>query len=790
MIKFLLTLLIIFLHTFVVAQDYDSFESFDVSDESIVTQTWPYQLRFPDTSVIDNGDWTTSIDFAAGIGATICSTCILFEDGAGSLAGDSDFTYVPGAPDLFSTNADGSITGSWTFNPNGAGGITDYDIEIGDTDGTPTYGIIRIGNAIIGRTSYNTANMDLDGAILYRNVGGPITGNLEHVFTESTGSSTRFALPKSGAGLGTYNSRSMIIAGPAPADTDYVMVSYWQTNNNIFDNLAMDTSGTGADLGVQNDLEVEGDIFVDSIKESTTGVGVSFNDFNIKNVGDVELDSLTADGANITSASPWSLSGTWTWIAGGIHLNDNIALTHGNIVATPDLTTSSDGTDITSALANNVDWIFASDGDSDLFTLSGTDDNVIIGVASDTADGRNKLDLRTSSVTTGILKGGSFVVTQTPASAGFSSPRGVVGDVMVGGVNWNAGNEALGLSFNILAASNNSGNSNIDLIGVNTSLIADDLNLTAGDAIGMRAKVGAKVITGATFIADNFIGFKSVGNVLSGASVTNTFGFFSEAPTDGAIGNAYGMYIENTSVVSNGGTLNRSNGIWIEGLTEGGLAIRGIVLDGDGAGSDVIFGAGQEHRIFSESSTELAIQPTTKVTIGDGTTDLVVESDGDTFWTGSGSGLFYGNMDQDDTSFNVTLTTQNVWVELDAATTNIVAGPLNDVTFDGDHYLKVNTAGTYMIVYSLVSQINSIAGGNQHIEFQVFLNSGVSGKGSSHVTYVASVRDLPAGSTTILSLDANDEISIGARNTISGGKVITIDHVEMSILKIGGTPRT
>lgn len=188
----------------------------------------------------------------------------------------------------------------------------------------------------------------------------------------------------------------------------------------------------------------------------------------------------------------------------------------------------------------------------------------------------------------------------------------------------------------------------------------------------------------------------------------------------------------------------------------------------------------------------LNIVATTGVEIGNTarTTIMTVENDGDTFWTGSGTGLFYGNMDQDDTSFNVTLTTQNVWVELDAATTNIVAGPLNDITFDGNHFLKVNTAGTYMIFYSLVPQINSVAGGNQHIEFQIFLNSGVSGKGSSHVTYVASVRDLSAGSNTILSLDTNDEISIGARNTSSGGKVITIDHVEMSILKIGGTPRT
>ena len=52
---------------------------------------------------------------------------------------------------------------------------------------------------------------------------------------------------------------------------------YWQTNNSIFDNLVCDTSGTGADFGVQNDVEVEGDIFCDSFKESTSGGGYTFS---------------------------------------------------------------------------------------------------------------------------------------------------------------------------------------------------------------------------------------------------------------------------------------------------------------------------------------------------------------------------------------------------------------------------------------------------------------------------------------------------------------------------------
>lgn len=158
----------------------------------------------------------------------------------------------------------------------GDGGLTSYDLMVGDTT-TPDYGMMQIGDGAIGRTSFKNANMDADGAMVYRNLGGPVTGKIEHMFTEAAGDSIRLAIASSGVGNATYNSRSMLLAGPAVANTDIVTVGYWQTNNTIFGNLVCDTAGDGADLGVQNDLEVEGDIFTDSIKESTSGAGVTFD---------------------------------------------------------------------------------------------------------------------------------------------------------------------------------------------------------------------------------------------------------------------------------------------------------------------------------------------------------------------------------------------------------------------------------------------------------------------------------------------------------------------------------
>lgn len=217
-------------------------------------------------------------------------------DGAGAAAEftESDYSLVDGTR---------PFTGVVTIEGLGTGGQTDYDLKVGDTDGTPTYGMIQIGNACIGRTSFKAGNIDLDGAIIYRNIAGPVTSEIEHVFVESTGDSTRFALAKAGVGNATYNSRSMLIAGPAPADTDYVKVAYWQTNNSIFHNLVCDTAGAGADLGVQNDLEVEGDIFVDSIKESTTAAGITFAHSIIAGAGlNLGATSITGTGFTIDNA--------------------------------------------------------------------------------------------------------------------------------------------------------------------------------------------------------------------------------------------------------------------------------------------------------------------------------------------------------------------------------------------------------------------------------------------------------------------------------------------------------
>ncbi len=210
-----------------------------------------------------------------------------------------------------------TITGNWTFNDLGTGDLTDYDIEIGDTDGSPTYGVARLGNSTIGRMSYNVGNLDLDGTVLIRNVGAPATSNIEFAFAES-GNAIRFAIPASGVGNATYNPRSMFLAGPAVLDDTVVTLGYWQ-GVGLFDNIDADTSGTGADLGIQDDLEVEGQIFVDDIDESTAAAGVTIDGLLVKDSG-IPAAAVTAHEAAIDHDQLTNFTSTEHFVQGAISI--------------------------------------------------------------------------------------------------------------------------------------------------------------------------------------------------------------------------------------------------------------------------------------------------------------------------------------------------------------------------------------------------------------------------------------------------------------------------------------
>lgn len=152
-------------------------------------------------------------------------------------------------------------------------------------------GLIEIGFAHFGMhfdTTYNSGLLSVGQTIQIGNKGTPV-GPWELLFYSSD-NNIRFGIPTSADSTGTYNPRSMIIAGPSILNDSICRGPYWG-----FTNLAMITSADGADLGVQNDVEILGDLFLDTIKSS--GQPELYIDQNLEVSGKIVGDSIITDSA-------------------------------------------------------------------------------------------------------------------------------------------------------------------------------------------------------------------------------------------------------------------------------------------------------------------------------------------------------------------------------------------------------------------------------------------------------------------------------------------------------------
>jgi len=168
--------------------------------------------------------------------------------------GGSSFT------DIDTDYGNETVTSTWNFIDVGTGGLTDYDLKIGDTT-TPDYGVLQIGGSSWGRTSYSGGSLDIGGATMINNQGALDAGNnpgIEFLLVEG-GNTIRMAIPESGAGNAMALIRSVTVAGPMALNNNIVLCDTWSTYDS---NIDCDTGGTGADLFVQDDLEVEGEVFL------------------------------------------------------------------------------------------------------------------------------------------------------------------------------------------------------------------------------------------------------------------------------------------------------------------------------------------------------------------------------------------------------------------------------------------------------------------------------------------------------------------------------------------------
>jgi hypothetical protein len=157
---------------------------------------------------------------------------------------------------------------------------------------------------------------------------------------------------------------------------------------------------------------------------------------------------------------------------------------------------------------------------------------------------------------------------------------------------------------------------------------------------------------------------------------------------------------------------------------------------------------------------------------------------GDLLFSGDGAGLVYGHMYTNST-IAVTLTDQSTWYELDGATA-WTTGLLNGCSFT-DPAITVLEPGKYEIIWSLSTNFSASPGAIQEIEYGIMVGGSIQNEGQAHRTLANSTDTGNCAGVAILDLADNAVISLAAKNETSAGKILHVEHGNMTVKQIGGT---
>jgi hypothetical protein len=164
---------------------------------------------------------------------------------------------------------------------------------------------------------------------------------------------------------------------------------------------------------------------------------------------------------------------------------------------------------------------------------------------------------------------------------------------------------------------------------------------------------------------------------------------------------------------------------------------------------------------------------------------LTIEADGAAadvyFEGGAGSGLPYGSCWGNEIAWQQTNAAQNTWYKI--SDTDMTDGQLNLVAHDGSGKLTVTKAGRYLINYSVTLECSAL---NKHVQTGISVNGTVGNDGIQHYEVATPNAELTIASTAIISLAASGYIEIAVRTTDTGTPNLLVDHLNISILQVGG----
>jgi hypothetical protein len=278
------------------------------------------------------------------------------------------------------------------------------------------------------------------------------------------------------------------------------------------------------------------------------------------------------------------------------------------------------------------------------------------------------------------------------------------------------------------------------------------------------------------------------GVTLSGSgNITNAIGnlLFIADGGAGTIETATGLYIQsitqgttNWAIRSFGGNSHHVGNVNLgtTGTPTEVLEVHGNIFIHDN--QEMIFGTGKDAKI-DYNGTDMIVKPDA---VGSG----AVQVEGDMRFSGSGTGLPYGEIYAYDSNTTITITASGIAnkVQVTAFDTN---GASNQMTPDhtNDH-ITVTKAGVYLCTVSISAE--SVGGAAYEIGFSVFKNNGATQFQNLHVHRNLSGAGGDTGSlsmTGLITLAANDTVEVWTYNETNTSNII-VDDITLSLVQVGG----
>lgn len=314
------------------------------------------------------------------------------------LTNDSGFITSAGTDTTLDSNAtadasylakDHYWTGFNDFNVFGTGNVlaNEFDAQFGNDEN----GAISIGGkfqlAKLGGIGA-VGDMNVDGIIIFRRMDDG-DNNILFLFANET--EINFALAKPLAELAAYIPRSFMIGGDLGNAYDDRIINCGEQGYTFID---CETDLTGADLGIQDDLEVHGSISINRAGDLNTFTANIDNNLNIRQLTYSWPSARGTNGQLLTEDGKGNL--TWTTVSGaGISEADGNALyvklnpTAGQVISGFDLNLTADilttvfkntNVGVTEVTLNfESDWSALNNTDNILGTIAASPDSATGG---------------------------------------------------------------------------------------------------------------------------------------------------------------------------------------------------------------------------------------------------------------------------------------------------------------------------------------------------------------------------------------------------------------------------